>query len=411
MKSSIDTLMQTHNIDVLLVTGDAFHNPSMVYLTGGGHITHADLIKPQGKPASLFCNSMERDEAAKTGLSIRSHSDYPYKNLLEESGGDTNLTLALRYKKMFQDLGITGGRIALYGQVEVGPFYATIKHLVDLLPNLTFCGFVTDPVLLPAMMTKDEGEIDRIRKVGKITTEVVGRTADFLTNQSVKERVLIKKDGQPLTIGEVKRLIDLWLTELGAENPEGTIFAIGRDAGVPHSSGNPSDGLKLGETIVFDIFPCETGGGYFHDFTRTWSLGYATDTAQELHEQVCTVYHQLVAELRVNAPFKRYQQRTCELFEQYGHPTIQSQPHTDEGYVHSIGHGVGLRVHEMPFAGLTAGENDILAPGTVFAIEPGLYYPSRGMGFRVENTFVTHPDGQFESLVDFPFDLVLPLKS
>ena len=94
------------------------------------------------------------------------------------------------------------------------------------------------------------------------------------------EDMLIGRDGEPVTIGQVKGLINLWLAERGAENPEGTIFAIGRDAAVPHSSGNPSDILRLGQTIVFDIYPCEAGGGYFYDFTRTWCLGYAPDDVQ-----------------------------------------------------------------------------------------------------------------------------------
>jgi Xaa-Pro aminopeptidase len=260
------------------------------------------------------------------------------------------------------------------------------------------------------MMTKDETEVERIRKVGKITTEVVGRTADYLTRHKVVDEVLITEDGHPLTIREVKSRIDLWLTELGAENPVGAIFAIGRDAGVPHSSGSPEEALRLGETIVFDIFPCESGGGYFHDFTRTWSLGYARDEALELYEQVLDVYTTLISELKVNSLYKYYQKRACDLFEELGHKTIQTDETTEEGYVHSIGHGVGLHIHEMPFAGTNAGPKDTLAPGTVFAVEPGLYYPSRGMGFRVEDTYYTREDGAFERLAEYPYDFVLPMK-
>jgi Xaa-Pro aminopeptidase len=119
------------------------------------------------------------------------------------------------------------------------------------------------------MATKDEAEIEHMRKIGQVTIDVVGKVADLLTSHKAKNGILIKSDGEPLRIGDVKRKINLWLAEQGAENPEGTIFAIGRDAGIPHSSGNPQDLLRLGQTIVFDIFPCESGGGYFYDFTRT----------------------------------------------------------------------------------------------------------------------------------------------
>ena len=68
MKTDIDALMQAGQLDAIWVMGRAQHNPAMVYLTGGGHMTNADLIKPRGQTATLFHAPMERDEAAKTGL-------------------------------------------------------------------------------------------------------------------------------------------------------------------------------------------------------------------------------------------------------------------------------------------------------------------------------------------------------
>ena len=68
MKNDLDTLMAAQNLDAILVTGPAQHNPAMVYMTGGGHLTGADLIKKRGEEPILFCNPMERDEAAHTGL-------------------------------------------------------------------------------------------------------------------------------------------------------------------------------------------------------------------------------------------------------------------------------------------------------------------------------------------------------
>jgi Xaa-Pro aminopeptidase len=267
-----------------------------------------------------------------------------------------------------------------------------------------------ETILLQAMATKDKDEVERMRQMGKITTEVVAQVADYLTSHEVEDVVLLKPDGRPLTIGDVKNQIRLWLAERGAEAPEGVIFAIGRDAGVPHSSGNPTDLLRLGQTIVFDIFPCEAGGGYFYDFTRTWCLGFATDEVQAAYEDVLAVYKQIMGELKADTPCHDYQVRTCELFEARGHPTLQSNPQTLEGYVHSLGHGLGLRVHELPRFGMAATDNDRLAPGVVVTIEPGLYYPERGFGIRLEDTIWVRPDGGMEVLADFPLDLVLPMK-
>ena len=93
-----------------------------------------------------------------------------------------------------------------------------------------------------------------------------------------------------------------------------------------------------------------------------------------------------------------------------GHATIADRPDITEGYVHSIGHGLGLEVHENPFSGITSAESDVLKPGVVFTIEPGLYYPSKDMGIRIEDTVYLNPKGQFEIMADFPYDLVLPMK-
>jgi Xaa-Pro aminopeptidase len=410
MKSDLDRIMEAHNLDAMLVIGPAQHNPPMVYMTGGGHLTGGDLVKKRGEAPILFYNPMERDEAAKTGLATRNLGDYRFQDLLKQTGGDYLQAMVMRYQAMLTELGITSGRIAIYGQADAGSAYAIFTTLQKAMPGLTLVGELGDSALLEAMATKDESEVERIRRMGQVTTAVVAQVSDFLTSHPVKDGVLVKADGQPLTICDVKSRINLWLAERGVENPEGTIFAIGHDAGVPHSAGNPDDLLRLGQTIIFDIFPCEAEGGYYYDLTRTWCLGYAPDEVLALYEDVLTVYNWILSELRVDMPCKEYQQRTCELFEARGHATIKTNPQTQEGYVHGLGHGVGLNVHERPWFGLSATDVDRLTPGVVVTIEPGLYYPERGMGVRLENTVWVHPDGQMEVLAEYPLDLVLPMK-
>jgi Xaa-Pro aminopeptidase len=410
MKTDLDQLMQDAGVQALLVMGSAQHNPPMVYLTGGGHLTYADLIRKTGHPGILFHADMERDEAGKCGLETQSYSHYPYAQLLQEAEGNVLKAMVLRYKHMFEDVGLTSGKVLLYGKVDAGRVYALICGLQAIMPHIEFEGFQQEDVLLTAMATKDSSEIDRIKKMGKLTTRVVGNVADFLSERPVRNGMLLGLEGDPLTIGEVKNRINLWLAEVGAENPEGTIFAIGKDAGVPHSSGSANDILRLGEPIVFDIFPCEALGGYYFDMTRTWCLGYAPDDVQLLYEQVKTVYYAMVSELKLDEPFGKYQKRTCELFESMGHPTILTKTDTQVGYTHSLGHGVGLNIHERPFSGLSSTAKDSLKAGSVFTIEPGLYYPDRGMGMRLENTHFAGADGLFEVLADYPLDLVIPVQ-
>ncbi len=411
MKSDLDTLMQAKNLDALLVIGNAEHNPPMYYLTGGGHISGATLIKKRCQPAVLFHQDMEREEAAKSGFKCISYSTYNYDALLKEADGDPALAAATRYKRMFTDQGVHG-RVGIYGNTDLGSAFAVFTRVQELMPEFELVGEMRDDSLfMKAMETKDESEVNRIRNAGRITTRVVGRVAEYLTQREVRnDEVLLKEDGTPLTIADVKAKINLWLAELGAENPEGTIFAIGRDSGVPHSTGNPTDLLRLGQTIVFDIYPCEAGGGYFYDFTRTWSLGYAPAEAQDLYNQVKTVFGKVMENLDLNAPFKDYHRMVCELYEKDGHQTPLNTQAPVEGYVHSLGHGVGLNIHERPWSGLTATDDNLLKPGVVMTIEPGLYYPEKGLGVRIEDTVWVRPDGKMEILAEYPYDFVLPMK-
>jgi len=412
MRSDLDALMQSRKMDALLIFGDAEHNPAMYYFVGGGHVSGALLIKKAGKEPVLFYNDMERDEAAKSGLKTVSFSEFPVSAFEEQANGDRLLANALRFKKILEEYGLSGGRVALYGKVEISLLFGIMLKLVQLMPEVEFIGEgMGNTTLLYAMETKDDVEVARIRQMGAVTTTVVKLVQDYLTSREVREdEVLLKEDGTPLTIGDVKGKITLWLAERGALAVEGLIFAIGRDAGVPHSAGDPQDLMTLGKTIVFDIFPAEQGGGYFYDFTRTWSLGYAAPEAQALYDQVQEIYNKVVENLDLNASFVDYQRMTCEYFESKGHKSQLSTTAPLDGYVHSLGHGVGLNIHERPASGLTAGADNILKPGVVITIEPGLYYPEKGMGFRIEDTYWVRHDGKVELLAEYPYDFVLPMK-
>ncbi|MEX1071788.1 MAG: Xaa-Pro peptidase family protein [Anaerolineales bacterium] len=411
MKSDLPALMQARNLDALLVFGNAFHNPPMVYFTGVAHVSEALLVLKRGEQPLLFCHSMERDEAAATGLPTRSITDYNYSEILKQSGNDHLHAAARLHQLMLTDAGLTSGRVAVFGQRDAGESYGLITGLSELLPNIEFVGEHGNSVIRQARATKDAAELERMRAVTKQTTEVVGQVAEFLSSQRAKDGVLVDKEVQPITVAAVKSKINLWLAERGLENPHGTIFAPGAEGGVPHSLGSPDAQLRLGEPIVFDIFPVEAGGGYYADFTRTWCLGHASDEAQKLYDDVRHVYDTMMAELKPDTDCAQYQNRTCELFEERGHPTVKTDRTTKVGYVHALAHGLGLDVHESPTFGRNATAEDILRVGSVITVEPGLYYPDRALGMRLEDAVHIAPSGKPEPLAPYPLDLVIPLKT
>ncbi|MBI2953787.1 MAG: aminopeptidase P family protein [Chloroflexi bacterium] len=413
MKADLDRLMAERGFDALVTTGPSANNPTMYYLANGVSVTEVTmLVKKRGQTPTLIVSSYERDEAAKSGLPVVERSKYDPVRLLNEERGDQLRANARLWEVVFADLDVRG-TVALYGREEQGRALALANEVNARQSDVRVVGEFANTVFDAVWTTKDVDEVARIRSVGARTVGVVGNTAAFLSSHRAVDDVLVKKDGSPLTIGDVKREIRLWLAEADLEDPGGVIFAIGRDAGVPHSRGEDDQPIALGETIVYDISPREAGGGYYFDFTRTWCLGFAPPEIEKAYRDVLETFETILAEAKVNDLCRGLQQRVCQLLEARGHPTVRSDPRTNRGYVTSLGHGVGLNIHEHPFFSDYEGNVDTLAPGCIATIEPGLYYPDDGgFGIRIEDCLWMDPAmGRLENLADFSKELVLPVNN
>ncbi len=415
MKQDLDGLMTERNIDAAIVTGGVHNNPSMYYMANGAHLTRGILVKRRGHEPVLIHTAMERDEAAKSGLATLDLNHFDYWDLIQESENALEATVKL-YRKIFDELEVTG-QIAFYGTAEQGASYALLTALDVALDGVTVIGEYDNDIFDVARATKGPEEIERMRHVGQATGTVMREVIDFIRDHQVVRRpkddadteILIKSDGMPLTIGDVKRFARSRLFAYELEDSEGMIFAIGRDAGVPHSRGEEDDPIRLGQSIVFDLFPREMGGGYFHDITRTFCLGYAPPEVQKAYDDVRACFDQVMDALEAGATARRYEELTCDVFEEQGHNTHRANRTLQEGYVHSLGHGVGLKIHERPTFSLSPDNQDVLRPGSVVTLEPGLYYPDRGFGIRIEDTVYLDENGQFHSLTAFPKELVIEI--
>jgi len=407
VKRDLDRLMAERGLDAFVVSGKAHGNPAMYYLVNGANLTHAWVVQKRGEEPTLLCSAIERDEAAASGLNTVNVSRYDFLSILQEKGDRLAATVEL-YRRIFADLGV-GGRVGFYGQADQGRSWVLLNELDAHLEDVSVYGDFATTLIDEARATKDAAEAARIREMGRLTCSIVGQTIDFLRSHRVSDGVLLEEDGSPLTIGRVHDQIGRLIAESGLEDPEGFIFSIGRDAGVPHSKGRPEDVVALGKSIVFDIFPCEPGSGYFFDLTRTFCLGYAPPEVKEAYEDVRQCVDRLTDAYEVGQEARLYQQMTCQFFEEHGHPTVRTDSQTEEGYVHSVGHGVGLAIHEEPRFSDDPTNRDVLRPGHVFTCEPGLYYPERGFGVRIEDVLWIDDEGEVHNLTDFPRELVVEI--
>jgi Xaa-Pro aminopeptidase len=407
MKSDLDALMAQRGLDAIMVMGDEHANPPRNYLTSGAAVTGGYVIKKRGGDAALIVNPMEVEEAAKSGLRVYTYNDFDWGALYKEMDGDLQKATIVFWKRMLDRLDIPGGKVGTYGAGSINHYVELVRLVQAQYPEYEFVGEIGMTLFDEAYVTKDANEIDRIRSVAARTSAVLQATWDFIGNHRAEGDTVVKDNGTPLTIGDVKRFVRRELLDRDLED-DAMIFAEGRDGGFPHSRGEADMPLKLGQAIVFDLFPREIGGGYYHDSTRTWSIGYATPEVQEAYQQVMDAFDVAVDNFRANAPARLMQEAVQDYFESKGHPTTRSAPQTQVGYTHSLGHGVGLNIHERPSIGHLS--KDTLKPGNVISIEPGLYYPDRGFGVRVEDLCWIDPTGQLITLTDFHKELVLPLK-
>ena len=401
--------MAERELDGFLVVGDAGGNKVMNYLTGGAHLERALVLKRRNGPLTLVHGAMERDTAAATGLTLVDRDQqYNLYELLRKHEGN-RLAAEVDYLMQVVEHQQLQGRLGLFGMMDAGEAYTLFNQLQDRLEGTTLVGEFEDSLFAEARETKDDREIDELVEAGRLTSLVVRETREFLSGHQARNDVLVRRDGEALTIGDVKRFIRERVAAYGMHEEHGCIFSQGRDAGVPHNAGDPAMPMRLGQSIVFDIFPL-VPSGYFHDLTRTWSLGYATDEVLEAWEQTKTIFDRVMAAVALGMPCRDLQNMTCDFYEALGHPTARSRPGTHEGYVHSLGHGIGLDIHEGPSLSHREGNTTVLVPGHVFSVEPGLYYPERGFGVRIEDSVAFRESGALINLTDVPYDLVVPVR-
>lgn len=404
--------MHQYKLDAIVVLGDETPNMERDYITNRAK-ANGIVIQKRDEAPVMIVNGMEIDEAAKSGMKVFNWADFGLYEIRAKYKDDPIAGSRELYNNIFKHFGITG-RVALYGTMAVSSFSSMMMHLLDNTMGIELVTGNNDVARLfqTAYETKSPEEIAALKEAGKLTSEVVRRTWEFISSHraegdAVGGRV-VDKDGKPLTIGAVKRFIRMQEFELGLNDAEGCIFSQGRDSAMPHSTGEEDDVLQVGKTIVFDIFPTGANSGYYHDMTRTWCIGQAPPEVQTVYNDVFTIFKSVCGALKVGQDTSIYQRMTLDYFEGKGHPTQRVKPGTLDGYVHGLGHGIGLNVHEAPF--FSEHSDNKLAPGNVITVEPGLYYPDKGFGVRVEDSVYIDQDGKVQILTDFPYDLVLPLK-
>jgi Xaa-Pro aminopeptidase len=392
MLNDLDRLMRARDLDALLVPMHEALHPSFRWITRGAKVTRGYAVKLAGRDPILVSYPMERDEAAATGLATRLIHDFGYDRIFK-SATNAVAGYAEFFDVVLRELGASSS-VAIVGNLPF-PLYLGIAEGLETRGWRVWRG--ADDLVQLARKRKEPWEIAAIRSVGERTEHVVDRVREVLRDATIDGDRLIH-DHRPLTLGDLKRLVSSEISRLGMLEDHDTILSQGRDAGIPHSRGDASAIVRSSVPIVLDIFPADRETGYFFDLTRTFCVGPIPEELAKLHADVLEAFELARREMHAGTLASSYQHLVCDFFEQRGYPTTRSHPATLEGYVHSLGHGVGLDVHEKPFFGLSPTNLDEIEPGDIVTIEPGLYFPERELGVRIEDTLVVNEDGRVETL-------------
>ena len=358
---------------------EAMHS-SFRWLSRGAKVTRGYAVKRIDRDPVLITYPMEREEAAATGLEVRLATEFDHDRIFKTAPHPSAayaefFTIALR------ELG-AGESIAFVGNVPVQLYLGIVEEIQTRGWQVHRAN--GEDLIQLARKRKEPWEIEAIRSTGARTQQVV---------DGVRAMLRDCERGAPMTIGDLKTFVSTEIARLGMIEDHETILSQGRDAGVPHSRGNGAEPVRKSVPIVLDIFPTDKTTGYFFDMTRTFCIGEIPPELQRMHAEVLEAFTLARDAMRPRTEAKTYQNMVCEYFESKGYATLRSDPRTLAGYVHSLGHGVGLEIHEKPTFQLTDSNRDLIEVHDIVTIEPGLYFPDREIGVRIEDTFVVQEDG------------------
>lgn len=222
--------------------------------------------------------------------------------------------------------------------------------------------------LIPSLRrTKDATEVEAIRRAARIARDAYGRVLEDVRAGMTEAELDLR------LFAEIRR----GGAEKGWTHDE-FIVASGPRGAMCHGRAS-GRAFEPGDTVTVDYGA--TVDGYMCDITRNFAVGRAQDRARELEGVLLRAHHEAAAALRPGAP--------CKDVDAVARKIVADAGYSKE-FVHGLGHGLGLSIHEAPRLSFTS--RDVLWPGDVVTIEPGIYIEGWG-GLRIEDDYLITEDG------------------
>jgi Xaa-Pro aminopeptidase len=345
--------LQRENLDGYIVANET----NMLYFTGflGG----ARLLVPAKNEPVLYVHGVNYEAAKEIAKNCR----VELVKRAAEDGADRKVAEQIKKLKLKQ-VGFDALDASIFLKIKKGLRGVKLKAKSQLVWGLR--------------KVKDKSELGYMRKAAEIANEGIRRAAEVI-RPGMREY-------------EVAAEIEYAMRKLGSEGVAfETIVASGPRSAYPHG-GCTDKKIKRGEFIVIDL-----GAKYQHyraDLTRTLLIGKPSQKQAKIYETVRKAQQKAFESLREGVKAKDSDAIARKTIKQAGYGRY---------FVHGLGHGIGLDVHELPT--LTPESKDLLKAGNVVTVEPGIYIVGFG-GVRIEDTVLVHKE-KAERLTEASYELTV----
>ncbi|MBS7633569.1 aminopeptidase P family protein, partial [Candidatus Bathyarchaeota archaeon] len=345
MRKDVDRILSEKNINSMLFYSESYKNVNMYYLSGFLAPDPFIFLKKLGEEPLLVVNQMELARAKKESRvkNVRSYFDYDYIRIVKSASNPKTGSLKFVAAVAKKELGVDE------------PIYVPPSLPVVLADALRDEGLKIEPlfdIVEKARETKEPDEIANIKWVQKAVEKATSKAIELIKNSEVEanKTLTYRENGKKklLTSGKVRSVFDHTFADTGCVAEEETIIACGPSGADPHYAGRADDVLKANQPIVIDVFPKSVKNRYVSDMTRTIVKGKASKTVKKMFEAVLDTKNAAMDAIKAGVLGSDMQKLCCDLLERAGYQTIRGGKQISKGYLHSLGHGIGLEVHEGP---------------------------------------------------------------
>ena len=238
----------------------------------------------------------------------------------------------------------------------------------------------------PERSVKNADEAVKLRQAERIAQSGLDRALEIIADAKVDKKGHLRWNGTLVTSELLQGEINAEIARNGGA-ASGTIVAHGVQGAFPHNTGEGA--VSANEPVVIDIFPRCCATGYFGDLTRTVVKGRAPKEVKAAFDAVYDAQRSVLDMLKPGVKGIEAHKKASDVMEAHGFKTDLNGD-VPCGFIHGLGHGVGLEIHEKPSLNLRNAEP--LEAGNVVTVEPGLYYPAWG-GIRIEDMVMITEDG------------------